>query len=118
MVRSRQFGLAAGACAVTVLLLAVVLQFLAPDLSYQIMDRVAESLSGKRGRTYRIALGVASGSYYRLGIILNKYLKEKSGYELELVATGGVPENVAALLDPSRQIDLATIESSSDEAAR
>ena len=52
------------------------------------------------------------------GIILNRYLKEKAGYELELVATAGVPENVGALLDPARHIDLATIESSSEEGAQ
>jgi uncharacterized protein len=116
--RWRQFGIAAALCAATVLSLAAVLQFLAPTLSYQIKDRVSESLSGNRGRKFRIALGAATGSYYHVGTVLNRYLKERAGYELELVATAGVPENVGALLDPSRGIDLATIESSSDEASR
>ena len=118
MRRQRLFGIAAVVCAASILSLAAVLQFLAPSLSYQIQDRVAESFSGNGGRKFRIALGVATGSYYRMGTILNRYLKEKAGYELELVATAGVPENVGALLDPTRQIDVATIESSSDEGAR
>jgi TRAP-type uncharacterized transport system substrate-binding protein len=116
--RWRQFGIAAAVGAASIVSLAAVLQFLAPSLSYQIKDRVAESFSGNSGRKFRIALGAATGSYYRLGTILNRYLKEKAGYELELVATAGVPENIGALLDPARQIDLATTESSSDEAAK
>jgi TRAP-type uncharacterized transport system substrate-binding protein len=118
MSRWRQVGIAAGVCAAGLLSLAVVLPFLAPSLSYQIKDRVAESASGNSGRKFRIALGAVKGSYYRLGVILNRYLKEKAGYELELVATAGVPENIGALLDPARHIDLATIESSSDEGAQ
>ena len=118
MSRWRQLGIAAGVCAAGLLSLALVLPFLAPDLSYQIKDRVAETVSGNSGRKFRIALGAEKGSYYRLGIILNRYLKEKAGYDLELVATAGVPENVGALLDPARHIDLATIESSSEEGAQ
>jgi TRAP-type uncharacterized transport system substrate-binding protein len=118
MNRWRQFGIAAGACALGLVSLAAVLQFLAPGLSYQIKDRVAESFSGSSGRQVRIALGAAKGSYYQLGIVLNRHLKRKVGYELELVATAGVPENVGALLDSTRQIDLATIESSADAGAQ
>jgi TRAP-type uncharacterized transport system substrate-binding protein len=118
MHRWRQVGIVAGVCAASIVSLVAVLEFLAPSLSYQIKDRVAESFSGRSGRTYRIALGVATGSYFHLGTVLNRHLKEKAGYELELVATAGVPENVGALLDPSRQIHLATVESSSDEAAK
>ena len=116
MRRWRQVGIVAGVCAVSLLSLAALSQFLAPSLSYQVRDRVAESFSGRGGRPFRIALGAAKGSYYRLGLVLNRHLEVKAGYELELVATAGVPENVAALLDPTRRIDLATIESSSDEA--
>ena len=118
MPRWRQLGIFAGVCAVGLLSLAAVLQFLAPTLSYQIRDRFAEVFSGNSGRTYRIGLGARTGSDDQLGVILNKYLKEKAGHELELVETAGVPENVGALLDPARGIDLATIESSSDEAAK
>jgi TRAP-type uncharacterized transport system substrate-binding protein len=105
-------------CAVGALALAASAQFLAPSLSYEIRDRSAEWLSGQRGRTYRIALGAAAGSYFRLGEVLNAHLRARSGYALELVATAGVPENVGALLDPARGIHLATIESSSDEAVK
>lgn len=116
MWRWPQRGLAVVLAIALVLSIAAVSQFLAPSLSYEIADRVAEWLSGNRGRTYRIALGAQTGSYYRLGVILNRYLTEKAGYELELVATAGVPENVGALLDPARDIHLATTESSSIEA--
>ena len=118
MSRWRHFAIAAGVCALGLVSLAAVLQFLAPGLSYQIKDRVAELVSGRSGRNYRIALGAAKGSYYQLGIVLNRHLKKKVGYELELVATAGVPENVGALLDSTRQIDLATIESSADAGAQ
>jgi TRAP-type uncharacterized transport system substrate-binding protein len=117
MSRWRQLGVAAGLAAAILISLAAVSQFLAPNLTYEIKEGVAETLSGHRGRTYRIALGVTSGSYYRLGILLNRYLKEKAGYELELVATAGVPENIGALLDPARDIHLAMTESSADDGA-
>lgn len=67
MSRWRQVGIAAGVCAAGLLSLAVVLPFLAPSLSYQVKDRVAESVSGNGGRKFRIALGAVKGSYYRLG---------------------------------------------------
>ena len=117
MSRWRPLGVAAGLATALLISLAAVSQFLAPSLTYEIKEGIAESLSGNRGRTYRIALGVKTGSYYRLGILLNRYLKEKAGYELELVATAGVPENIGALLDPAREIHLAMTESSADEGA-
>ena len=117
MPRWRQLGIAAVLGAALLLSLAAVSQFLAPSLTYEITDGAREWLSGNRGRTYRIALGAETGSYYRLGVILNRYLKEKFGYELELVATAGVPENVGALLDPARDIHLAMTESSAIDGA-
>jgi TRAP-type uncharacterized transport system substrate-binding protein len=113
----RQLGVAAGLAAAIVVSLVAVAQFLAPNLTYEITEGLKESLSGGRGRTYRIALGVSTGSYYRIGVVLNRYLKERAGYELELVETAGVPENVGALLDPARGIHLALTESSSTEGA-
>lgn len=107
----------AGVSAVSLLTLAALSRFLAPSLSYQVQDRVAEAFSGRGDRPFRIALGVTTGSYYRMGVVLNRHLKATAGYELELIATGGVPENVGALLDLARAIDLAFVESSSDEAA-
>ena len=115
MQRWRQRGVAAGLGAALVLSLVAVSQFLAPSLTYEIKERVVESVSGHRGRPYSIALGAATGSYYRIGVVLNRYLKERAGYELELVATAGVPENIVALLDPERHIHLALTESSSTE---
>jgi TRAP-type uncharacterized transport system substrate-binding protein len=117
MSRWRPLGVAAGLAAALLISLAAVSQFLAPNLTYEIKEGIAETLSGNRGRTYRIALGAKTGSYYRSGILLNRYLKEKAGYELELVATAGVPENIGALLDPARDIHLAMTESSADDGA-
>ena len=85
MARGRQRGVVAGLAAAILISLAAVSQCLAPSLTYEIK----------------------AGSYYRLGVLLNRYLKEKAGYELELVATAGVPENIGALLDPARDIHLA-----------
>lgn len=116
MRRLRQFGVVIVACGVSALVVAVVLPFLAPDLSYRLKERVVETLSGRGNRPIRIALGVKSGSYFRLGAALNKYLKEKAGYELELVPTNGIPENVGAMLDAAQRVDLATIESSFEGA--
>src|SRR5688572_11922976 len=79
MHRWRQLGIVVGVCAASLLSFAAVLQFLAPSLSYRTKDRITESFSGNGGRRFRIALGVATGSYYRLGTVLNRYLKEKAG---------------------------------------
>jgi TRAP-type uncharacterized transport system substrate-binding protein len=98
--------------------LVMVVPFLAPALSYRLGNRLTEIASGRSGRPFRIGLGVAAGSYYQVGTVLNRYLREKSGYELDLVATAGVPENVRALVRADQPIDLATIDSSSDEASR
>jgi hypothetical protein len=119
MQRWRPLGVAAALAAALVLVfsIAAVSQFLAPNLTYEIKESLKESVSGGRGRTYRIALGVSTGSYYRIGVVLNRYLKERAGYELEMVETAGVPENVGALLDPARGIHLALTESSSTEGA-
>jgi TRAP-type uncharacterized transport system substrate-binding protein len=113
----RAVGVAAAVSLVSVICIATLLEFLAPDLSYQLKDDAAEWLSGSRGRTFRIATGSASGSSYRVGTVLNKYLRAKSGYELELVSTAS-PGNVGAMLDPQQHIDLATIISSDDDAVR
>ena len=108
----------AGAVAIgTILFVAAVLEFLAPDLAYHLKDRIAESASGNRGRKLRIALGTATGSSFRVGTVLNEYLKETKGYELELVATSS-PGNARALLDPAQRIDLAAINSADDEGGK
>jgi hypothetical protein len=72
---------AAAVFVVSLVVLAALLQFPAPDVSYQVRDRIAETLSGQRGRTFRIALGARFGSNYRVGEALNRYLKTTAGYE-------------------------------------
>jgi TRAP-type uncharacterized transport system substrate-binding protein len=111
------FGAAAAAVVLGVVILGVLVEFLAPDLSYQFRDRASELLSGQRGRRFRIALGSATGSSYRVGEVLNRYLKAGPGYELELVVTSS-PGNVGALLDRNEHIDLAVINSADDNAVK
>jgi TRAP-type uncharacterized transport system substrate-binding protein len=113
----RAVGVAAAVLVATVVVLAALLQFLAPDVSYQVRDRVAETVSGHRGRTFRIALGARFGSNYRVGEALNRQLKTSAGYELELVETTS-PGNAASLMSPTERFDLATINSADDEAVR
>jgi len=113
----RAVGAASAVSIASIICVAALLQFLAPDLAYQLKDGAREWLTGRRGRTYRIATGTAAGSSYRVGAVLNKYLLVRSGYELELVVTAS-PGNLTSLLDSSQHIDLATINSADDEAAR
>ena len=113
----RVWAVAAAALGATVVVLAGLLQFLAPEVSYHVRDRVSEILSGRGGRTYRIALGASTGSNYRVGQVLNRHLQARSGYQLELVATVS-PGNVEALTGVAGEVDLATINSAEDEAVR
>ena len=113
----RAWAVAAATAVLAMLVIGALLEFLAPDLSYQVRNRAGEILSRSSNRKYRIALGAVSGSSYRLGAALNRYLLPKAGYELELVATAA-PGNVGALLDPKQRVDLATINSADDEATR
>jgi uncharacterized protein len=113
----RAWTVAAAVSIAIVAFVAIVLEFLAPDLSYHVKDRVSEWTSGNRGRQLRIALGTTTGSNYRIGAVLNRYLEARHGYTLELVATSS-PGNAGALLDPNQRIDLATITSADDEAAK
>jgi TRAP-type uncharacterized transport system substrate-binding protein len=117
--RMRGWRLAALAAAIGVggVLTAAVLQFLAPALAYQLRDRAHEIASANGRRTFRIALGARTGSSYRMGTALNRYLQEKSGYQLELVATAA-PGNLGALLDRNERIDLAIINSADEDAAK
>jgi TRAP-type uncharacterized transport system substrate-binding protein len=117
MRRWRTLAIAAAGAPAGALLLAAMLEFLTPHLAYHLQDRAAEWVSGQRGRTFRIALGAATGSSYRVGTVLNRYLRDTAGYELDLVVTAA-PGNVAALLDPRERIDLAIVSSADDDAAR
>jgi TRAP-type uncharacterized transport system substrate-binding protein len=105
-----------GLCVAGALIVALIALFLAPDLSYQVKDRLAEMFSKRHDRPFRMALGVKRGSFFRLGTTLNRYLRETAGYEFELVETEGPSQTVRDLLDPAKQIDVATIESSSEAA--
>lgn len=117
MPRGRTIGLLTTVVLGSIVGLGALLQFLAPDLSYHLRDRIAELLSGQRGRTFRIALGARAGSNYRIGEALNRYLRANAGYELELLETTS-PGNVDSLLGSTERIDLATINSADDEAVR
>src|SRR5688572_22166522 len=107
MARWRPVGLVTAVLVACVLVLGSLLQFLAPDVSYEWRDRIAELVSGQRGRTFRIALGARAGSNYRVGEALNRSLGATAGYQLELLETTS-PGNVDALLRTAERIDLAT----------
>src|SRR5215212_9096286 len=113
----RAAGLAGAIGIASVLVIAALLQFLSPDLAYQLRDRAREIASGNSRRTFRIALGATTGSSYRMGTVLNRYLQEKSGYQLELLATAS-PGNVGALLDRTGRVDLAAINSADEDAGK
>ena len=116
MLRWRQLGVAAGLAAAILFSLTAVSQFLAPSLTYEIKEGIAESLSGNRGRTTASPSASRTGSYYRSGILLNRYLKEKAGMSSSWLRRQ-VAENIGALLDPARDIHLAMTESSADDGA-
>src|SRR4029453_6817000 len=110
----RAVGVSAAVSLASAMVVAGLLQFLAPELAYQLKDRGGELLSGNRSRKFRIALGSKTGSSYRAGTVLNQYLRRKAGYELELVVTAS-PGNVGALLNPDEHIDLATIKTAENK---
>ena len=117
MRRWRALIVAAAAALVGVAFIAAALEFLAPDLAYRITDRAAETLSGKGGRKFRVMLGSATGSGYRVATVLNQYLKAKSGYELELESKPGT-DGAAALLDPEEPFDFTIMDSANDTALK
>src|SRR5262249_3511459 len=113
---SRAFGVAAAAGIVGVVVLGAMVEFLAPDLGYRIKDRAAEILSGTSGHTYRIGLGVATGSSYRVGTVLNRYLKLHAGYEMDLVPQPQAGA-IGSLIGPQPSLDFAVVDSSNPAAA-
>lgn len=113
----RTAALVAGVGVVGVVLLAALLEFLTPALSYRLRDRVGELTSDRRGRPFRLAVGAASGSGNRVGVTLNRYLQLRSGYQLDLVV-GAAPGHVAALLDTDQRVDFAIISGADEEAVR
>jgi len=115
--RWRRAGVVTASAVALVVGFLALLEFLAPSLAYQFRDRVIELASGRWHRTYRIALGSAIGSSFRAGTVLNQHLRDKAGYQLELVSTVA-PGNVRLLLDASQRIDLAVVSSVDDDAVR
>lgn len=113
----RRAGVATACVVALALVFVALLEFLAPSLAYQLRDRVAESASGRGGRTYRIALGSAIGSSFQIGTVLNRHLAARAGYQLELVRTVA-PGNVRVLRDARQQIDLAVVSSVDDDAVQ
>ena len=113
----RAWGVAAAAAVTTILVIAALLEFLAPDLSYQLGDRGREVVSGAARQNYRIALGATSGSSYRVGTALNKYFVFK-GRVRARARCHSRAGNVQALLDRNQAFDLATINSADDDASK
>jgi hypothetical protein len=66
--------------------LIALLEFLVPNLSYELQDRVREWTHPRAGKPYRIRVGTMTGSAYRVAETLNRHLRTRAGYELELVS--------------------------------
>jgi len=90
------------------------LQFLAPDISYHVGDRARELFSGQR--PYRIGLGSATGAGSEAARVLNRYLREKAGYELELVNRPAAGP-VVSIMGRADGVDLAMASSAADGLA-
>jgi len=85
---------AGGVCVAGVVALALLLEFLAPDLSYELKDRAHEWLTPRAGKPYRIRVGSSTGSAYRVAATLNRHLAARFGYELELIANSALAESL------------------------
>ncbi|HVS25242.1 MAG TPA: hypothetical protein VMU03_16050 [Gammaproteobacteria bacterium] len=103
-----------GVCVVGVLALTALLEFLAPDLSYELQDRAREWLTPRAGKPFRIAVGAMTGSAYRVAATLNRHLAARAGYELELVADSVPGGSIQKLQRADDHVDLA-MASSADE---
>jgi TRAP-type uncharacterized transport system substrate-binding protein len=113
----RAWGVAALAALLALVVVGALLDFLAPELSYQARDRAGEFFSGSANRKFRIVLGATTGSSYGVGTALNRYLRAKAGYELELVSRAE-PGIAGTVNDPNQPADLATTNSADDEAMK
>ena len=80
-----------------VVAVVALLEFLAPDLSYELKDRAREWTTPRAGKPYRMRVGSMTGSAYRVGATLNRHLRAHAGYELELVANSS-PASVIEML--------------------
>jgi TRAP-type uncharacterized transport system substrate-binding protein len=91
-----------------VVAVVVLLEFLAPDLSYELKDRAREWAHPRAGKPYRIRVGTMTGSAYRVAETLNRHLRARAGYELELVENSS-PSSVIETLQGggNDSVDLA-----------
>ena len=90
---------------------AGLLRFLAPEVAYDVADRTRELIRGRR--TYRIGLGSTTGAGSEAAQVLNRLLREKSGYEIELVSRPNA--TTLSLLAADGGLDLAMANSTADE---
>jgi hypothetical protein len=105
---------AGGVCVVGIVALTALLEFLAPDLSYGLQDRVREWLTPRAGKRFRIRVGAMTGSAYRVAETLSRHLAARSGYELELVGDAVPGSGIQKLRRGDDAVDLA-MASSADE---
>jgi TRAP-type uncharacterized transport system substrate-binding protein len=90
------------------------LQFLAPEVAYTVNDRTRELFTGGR-RTYRFGLGSATGAGAEVARVLNRLLREKAGYELELQNRATGTATTLKLTDRFDRVDLAMASTAADE---
>ena len=88
------YAKAVGISALGIVAFAALLEFLAPDLSYEIRDRAHEWLTPRAGNPYRVRVGSSTGSAYRVAATLNRHLAARFGYELELIANSALAESL------------------------
>jgi TRAP-type uncharacterized transport system substrate-binding protein len=87
------------------------MQFLAPEVAYHVRDRAREWLRGQK--TYRIGLGATTGASSQVARVLNRLLREKAGYELELVNRQN--GTLASGIGSGDELDLAMANSAADD---
>ena len=99
-----------------VVAVVALLEFLAPDLSYELKDRAREWTTPRAGKPYRMRVGSMTGSAYRVAATLNRHLRARAGYELELVSNSS-PSSVIETLQGSSpdSVDLAFDNSANGE---
>jgi len=111
MRRGRVIAALALAAILGIAVVAGLLQFLAPEVAYDVADRTRELVRGRR--TYRIGLGSTTGAGSEAAQVLNRLLREKSGYEIELASRPTA--TTLSLLAADGGLDLAMANSAADE---
>jgi len=90
-----------------VVALIALLEFLVPNLSYELQDRAREWTHPRAGKPYRIRVGTMTGSAYRVAETLNRHLRTRAGYELELVSNSSPSSAIETLQGGPDSVDLA-----------